>query len=343
MQKIAIARVSTDDQDLSTQQNQILRHLQENNISGTVVHSLKSSGFNENESVNLIKDNQVSTVYVTEIDRLSRCIWRLSKALSSRGSSCPLTVVEILTNKTYMLPHYISTSWPVEFLHKIETAERASIEKSEKTKRRHESKRLQLNDMYNNSPQLIKVIERAIKGSKEIYGRKNKSSINGYMKRVAKKNNVKISVKNIDKLVMEVSENNNFNKNCPVYSLCCQRCNKMKKVYEPVFERFRDNLQDFDCRHINHTDCTSAEFGWNDPVVDAMGDINLDSEIPDGFHSIDRLIDSRIVEDKYTHRKMRQFKVKWEQHSEAEATWEPYTNLVVNPWIHDQLIETLSN
>jgi hypothetical protein len=343
MQRIAIARVSTDDQDLFTQQRQILQHLQENNITGAVVHSLKSSGFSENESVNLIKDTQVSTVYVTEIDRLSRCIWRLSKALSSRGSGCPLTVVEILTNKTYTLPHYIPTSWPAEFLQKIETAERSSVEKSEKTKRRHESKRRQLSDVYNNSPKLIKVIEKAIRGSEKIYGRRNKSSIGGFVKRKAKKNNLRISVKNIGNLIKVVSEDNNFNKNCPVYSICCSRCNKFKNVYKPVYERFRDNLMDFDCRHINHTDCTSSEFGENDPVTDAMDDINLNSEIPDGFHSIERIIDSKIVENKYTHLKMRQFKVKWEGHPESEATWEPYTNLVVNPRIHDKLIEFFAN
>ena len=86
----------------------------------------------------------------------------------------------------------------LEFLDKLETAERASIEKSSKMRNYWQYQRERMNNISNNPPEIMKTIRRAMRGTRSIFGRDNISSLCRYVQRKAgKKKSRKIGVKKI--------------------------------------------------------------------------------------------------------------------------------------------------
>lgn len=338
MNSIAIARVSTPSQNLDDQRRQICDFINNNNVQNVLIHSLVCSAYTDNYSVSLIEDPNIRTVYVVDVDRLSRCMSKLSESIRKRHCSGPLTVYEISSNTSYVLYNSIISRWPAEFVSKLEIAEAASLEKSRKSKAKWQNRRLRINNLDRDSPELIKHISKTIRKSKNIYRKLNLTSIGGYMKRKTTKKGFKnLSLQKIKNITKNLESTGSNNPSQPCRTLTCSSCGKNRQV----FSNFAEVCQNFVCSDLNHFDCDTEELGepQNETISEAMDGMRLDTVLPNNYYLVDKILQKRIIGSGSG---IVQFKIKWFGYSETQATWENYTNIVKYPAVHDMLINFVS-
>ena len=303
-----------------------------------MIHSLVCSAYTDNYSVSLIEDPNIRTVYVVDVDRLSRCMSKLSESVRKRHCSS-LTVYEISSNTEYILHNSIISRWPAEFVSKLEIAEAASLEKSRKSKAKWQNRRLRINNIDRDSPDLIKDISNTIRNSKQIYRRLNLTSVGGYMKRKTTRRGFKnLSLQKIKSITknMEATGLNNPSQECS--TLTCTSCGKNRQV----FSNFAATCQNFVCSDLNHFDCDTEELSspHSETISEAIDGMRLDTVLPNNYYLVEKILQKRIIGSGSG---IVQFKIKWFGYPESKATWENYTNIVKYPAVHDMLIQFVSN